>query len=305
MRRPSDAANTVSPQDQGTEPSAYSIPLGSGCAGGARYPPPTMDMKDMLDFVQQQIADNPERQKPPMDQVLSFTNRLGGGISGSSEGGFGMRLDDRDEPPHLWAVTRRRVALSFEPWVVEILEVDDDEQPGQGTSAARVVAEHVLQPRVEAYALEGTIGAEHYVAYANITPQRYGREPLRQMANQLVLTACAPRRERFDAWMHAGCGLAMDMRPAARRVWAWRMPGELDAPQEVRLVLIDGDGVPDQTMVDAAPVLAAARIAPAGSEGDASLELLAVHEGVSYRLNVAWKDSARRARELLETDPDL
>lgn len=268
---------------------------------------PAMDMKDILNFVQQQIADNdPERQKPPMDQVLSFTGPRNGSVSGSSEGGFGIRLDDRDAPPHLWAVTRRRVALSLEPWVVEILEVEDDERPGPGTSGARVVAEHVLRPRVEAYALEGTIGAEHYVAYASITPQRYGREPLRQMANQLVLTPVAPaQREPFDAWMHAGCGLAMDMRPAARRVWAWRMPGELDAPQEVRLVLIDGDGVPDQAMVDAAPVLAAARIAPSGSEGDASVDLLAIHEGVSYRLNVAWKDSARRARELLETDPDL
>lgn len=266
-----------------------------------------MDMRDLLNFVQEQIADNdPERQKPPMDQVLSFTGKLGGGISGSSEGGFGIRLDDRDDPPHLWAVTRRRVALSLEPWVVEILEVEDDERPGQGTSAARVVAEHVLQPRVEAYALEGTIGAEHYVAYASITPQRYGREPLRQMANQLVLTPVAPaQREPFDAWMHAGCGLAMDIRPAARRVWAWRMPGELDAPQEVRLVLIDGDGVPDQAIVDVAPVLGAARIAPSGSAGDAPVDLLAIHEGVSYRLNVAWKDSARRARELLETDPDL
>lgn len=273
----------------------------------ARYPPPTMDMRQLLDFVQQQIADNdPERQKPPMDYVLSFTGPHGGGISGSSEGGFGVRLDDRDAPPHLWAVTKRRVALSLEPWVVEILEVADDERPGAGTSAARVIAEQVLHPRVEAYALEGTIGAEHYVVYANVTPQRYAREPLRQMANQLVLTPCAPaQREPFDVWLHGGSGLAMDVRPATGRVWAWRMPGELDAPQEVRLVLIDGDGVPDQTMVDAAQILAAVRIAPSGSEGDAPVELLATHEGVSYRLNVAWKDSARRARALLETDPDL
>jgi len=44
----------------------------------------------------------------------------------------------------------------------------------------------------------------------------------------------------------------MDMRPAERRVWAWRMPGEPDAPQEVRLVVVDGQGVPDQAMIDAA-----------------------------------------------------
>ncbi len=30
------------------------------------------------------------------------------------------------------------------------------------------------------------------------------------------------------------------------------MPGEPDAPQEVRLVVVDGQGVPDQAMIDAA-----------------------------------------------------
>lgn len=151
-----------------------------------------------------------------------------------------MRLDDR------------------EPWVVDLLEVDDDSRPGEGTTGARVVAEHVLLPRVEVHVLEGTIAGASHVAYATITPRRYGREPLRQMANQLVLTPCEPaQRDPYDAWSYVGCGLAMDMRPAERRVSAWRMPGEPDAPQEVRLVVVDGQGVPDQAMIDAAPVLAA------------------------------------------------
>ncbi len=49
-----------------------------------------------------------------------------GGFAGPSEAGFGMRLDDR------------------EPWVVDLLEVDDASRPGEGTTGARVVAEHVL-----------------------------------------------------------------------------------------------------------------------------------------------------------------
>lgn len=260
-----------------------------------------MDMKDLLDFVAQQIAENdPERQKPPMDYVLSFTGAVGGGISGSSEGGFGMRLDDNLEPPHLWAIARKRAALSLDPYVVEIVEVDGDERPGESTAGARVVAEQVLHPRVEAYELEGSLGGKRHHAYARVSPQRYSRRPLEQMANQLVLSPRAPiEREPFEAWPYGGCGLAMDLRPASRRVWAWRMPSELDGPQEVRLVLVDGDGVPDQVVVDASPVLASARI-----EGEGPVELVATHEGVTYRLVAAFKDSALRARALLEGNLD-
>jgi len=89
--------------------------------------------------------------------------------------------------------------------VVDLLEVDDDSRPGEGTPGARVVAEHVLQTRVEVHVLEGTIAGASHVAYATISPRRYEREPLRQMANQLVLTPCEPtQRDPYDAWSYVG-----------------------------------------------------------------------------------------------------
>lgn len=260
-----------------------------------------MDMKDLLNFVAQQAAENdPERAKPAMDFALSFTGPSGGGSSGSTAGGFGMRLDRRVEPPFVWAMVKKRRPLSLDPYVVEILEAWSDERPQADRANVRIVGEHVLVPRVEAYQLDAVVADEQFRIYAHVQPQRYGREVLAQWANQTILTPRSPRKtEAFEPWPGGNCGIALETEPKGiARVWAWLMPRALNSPYELRLVRVASSGVPTSEEVAAGTVIASVRLdyAPL-TAGPLSVE--ATHEGILYSAELAFSESARNAARLL------
>jgi len=112
---------------------------------------------------------------PADDYALMLYGEAGGAIGGSGESGLGMRMDRRDAPPHLWIRVKARRPFSLDPFVVEVLRVDGRARPKDDPSAVTVLAEHVLEPRVERHRIEASIESETFAVYAQVIEQRHAQ----------------------------------------------------------------------------------------------------------------------------------
>ena len=237
---------------------------------------------------------------PANELDLSLTKRGGGSAAGDSSGEWGIRLDSREDAPHCWLVVRKRTPLSLEPYVVDVVRVDDEERP-KSSRSKHVLASHTLPPRAEPHVLSIPFEGEELACYAQVLKAHLDREVLGRWVAMAQLTF-RPRspvlRELVATWDTGNFGMRMELDRGAN-VWAWLMDRERGKPYDVRLLVVEG-GVPTKETAGAATILARVEVPLIERAGGATRTIEADHAGVHYALEIDFTESARRSLALLQ-----